>query len=369
MKTKKSYYIIIFLIILIACGPSHAGDLELRGQLSSLGLGAYQSNEWTKLIGLRYIPQLTTTEYLADEIFIDTEFSLNAFLNYDIDETNENIKLYRIKIRLATAQSETRLGLQKINFGPAFILRPLRWFDRLDPRDPLGLTEGVYALSFKYSFLNNSQIWIWGLYGNKETKGYDILPSVKTKPEFGGRYQFPVFEGESAFSFHTRTVNASLFEYRESKVSLDGRWDIQVGLWFESVIQKNDSELLPFEWNNMAMLGTDYTFDVGNGLHVIGEHMYSSASKEFLGTDFEVNVSALMINYPYTLMDSFMGMMFFTWDNRQLYKFIQWQRAYDDFLISLNLFHYPESNIPTLNNNNSAPAQGYGFQVTVIYNH
>ncbi len=43
---------------------------------------------------------------------------------------------HRLEVRFATNQMETRPGLQKVGFGPVFLLRSLRRFDRLDPRDP-----------------------------------------------------------------------------------------------------------------------------------------------------------------------------------------------------------------------------------------
>jgi len=54
--------------------------------------------------------------------------------------------------------------LQKINFGSATLFRLLMWFDRIDPRDPLKLTDGVYGLLLRYYFHNNTNIWLWGLY-------------------------------------------------------------------------------------------------------------------------------------------------------------------------------------------------------------
>ena len=48
-------------------------------------------------------------------------------------------------LRLSTSRFEARVGLQKINFGSATLFRPLMWFDSLDPRDPLQITDGVYA--------------------------------------------------------------------------------------------------------------------------------------------------------------------------------------------------------------------------------
>ena len=85
-----------------------------------------------------------------------------------------------------------RGGLQKINFGSANLLRPLMWFDQIDPRDPLQLTDGVWGILGRYYFLNNANIWVWGLIGNDQRKGWEVIPSVKNKPEFGFRVQMPI---------------------------------------------------------------------------------------------------------------------------------------------------------------------------------
>ena len=56
---------------------------------------------------------------------------------------------------------ENRLGLQKIDFGSALLIRPLQWFNQIDPRDPLRLTNGVYGILFRQYFNDNSNIWLW----------------------------------------------------------------------------------------------------------------------------------------------------------------------------------------------------------------
>ena len=76
------------------------------------------------------------------------------------------------------------------------LLRPLMWFDRIDPNDPLQLTEGVYGLLLKYTFLNNANIWLWGLYGNDDPKGWEAVPTQRKSAEYGGRLQAPFLSGE-----------------------------------------------------------------------------------------------------------------------------------------------------------------------------
>lgn len=95
----------------------------------------------------------------------------------------------------------------KINFGSASIFRPLMWFDKIDYRDPLQLTDGVYALLGRYYFSNNANLWLWTLYGNDEPMGWEKTPAVWQIPEFGGRIQQPVPRGEAALSYHHREAD------------------------------------------------------------------------------------------------------------------------------------------------------------------
>ena len=91
----------------------------------------------------------------------------------------------------------------------------------------LALTDGVHALRFRYNALNNANLWLWGLYGNDRPKGYELLASVGHVPEFGGRFQYPLLNGEFALTAHSREVNGSslqLADFRENRIALDGRW-------------------------------------------------------------------------------------------------------------------------------------------------
>lgn len=358
-----------FLILLMLPMATSAVDWGYRGQFSIWTRPFNSNDEWKFGLGARYFPELTLEYNLTDEIFFDTELSLNVFINSDFTTTIKEVKLYRLKFRFATAQSETRIGLQQLNFGPARMLRSLKWFDKIDPRDPLGMTDGIYAVRFKYNFLNNASIWLWGLFGNEQTKGYELFPTAANTPEFGGRLVMPVLSGEMAATVHTRKVDASLFEYRENRFALDGRWDVEIGCWFESVFQQSKSDFIPYEWQKFITLGADYTFSVGNGLYIAAEHMMLSMSSEILNSDLDYNNSALMMNYPIGIMDNINLVTYYSWDTEKFYNYIQWQRTWDYFSLNIGLFHYPNAAgiVPTQNDN--VPMSGYGVQVMFVYNH
>ena len=190
-------------------------ELYFKGQLSTWG-HINPNNPYPFYLGGRYIPQLNYEIKLPESKLFDFEVSANIYGDagihfFDSAEVDGNINAYRAWVRYSTEQLEVRFGLQKIDFGTATMLRALRWFDQVDPRDPLRLTEGVWAGLGRYYFLNNVNIWFWTLYGNKNPKGMEVIKTNSSFPEIGGRVQFPVPLGEAALSYHHRVADSRNF--------------------------------------------------------------------------------------------------------------------------------------------------------------
>jgi len=351
-----------------------AVEHSFQGQASGWHMEARDQADRYYQLGIRYIPQLSLAQLLKGDRFLDLEVCLNASASASSSDQGDDhdLELYRLKVRFATAQTETRIGLQKLNFGPAFLLRPLRWFDNLDPRDPLGLTEGVYALRFRYTTLNNTSLWLWGLYGNDQTKGFELLPTVEDQPEFGGRLQAPLLDGELAFTVHSRKAQNTIMDmqnFTENRFALDGRWDIEIGLWFEGVLQQQRSEGLPFQWMKTVMMGIDYTLGIGNGLHILGEHMTNISSADAMGCEEDAQVSAYSLNYSLGVFDNLSAIGSYAWDDQEYHQYFAWQRTWDSWILNLSFFHYPESDCGVLYKQRAAPATGYGGQILIVFNH
>lgn len=390
----------------ITASPWSASGIEygLRGQLSGWLTGRRAQGSMEFDMGVRYIPQLEAALLARGENLLDLDISLSAFaFAGSALEEDADAELYRAKLRFATPQSEARIGLQKIDFGPAFLLRSLQWFDSLDPRDPVQLTDGVYGLRFMYSTLGNTSIWLWGLYGNDDTKGLELLATAGGRPELGARIQFPVPNGELAFTVHTRFVDASpvrsgalaeaLFgapvpaavpvgDFAEDRFALDGRWDIEIGLWFESVFQHWRTGEIPIEWTKLTTLGADYTFGIGSGLYALVEHMAVATSESLAGWDRDIHTSAWSMSYQLGLLDRVQAIGFYLWDDDEYGQFLSWRRTWDTLVLDLNLFHYPETTGGGLagafgagaagsgvETGGEAPAGGYGGRIIVIINH
>lgn len=370
-------------LILVFVNSQSAQTLELKGLLS--GWVAVNTEDISEpRFGLHYFPEFSIQKSLSQNYSIDFDLSLNAngtarLKSHEGTQTRGDIKLYRMWGRFSSSRFEARLGLQKINFGSASLLRPLMWFDRIDPRDPLQLTDGVYGLLMRYYFLNNANIWIWGLTCNTNTKGWEFLSTKPRSVEFGGRFQHPVGNGEMALTYHHRQIDpdqslpgldlANVSSVPENRFALDGKWDIGIGIWFEGTLTHQSSEQLPAPWQRAMTVGFDYTFGIGNGLNLIGEYFVYTRSQDVLGSGDSLKFSALSMNYPLGILDNLSCIFYYDWKNKNLYSFLNWRRTYDQWIINVIGFWNPRLFQIYQNMTGNNVFAGKGIQIMVIFNH
>ena len=338
--------------------------------LPSLGLKGtatvYGSLSHNYLSGAQFIPILEGSFIPDSSTFIaDVEFSADTYVRYDtMNAFSTGINPYRAWMRIAGNQFEFRVGLQKITFGKAQLVRGLSWFDTLDPRDPLGLTQGVWAERFRYYIPNsNANIWLWAIQEEcSSTSFYTPLMIHKNNliGQYGGRMEIPVFQGEIGLSYNYKSAGLDTtgiqdigtfigLNVHRHQFALDGKWDNFMGLWFELVLTQERADFTFLSQNaylstEMAQLtlGFDYTLNIGNGLLIMGEYMGNVIHSDMdvgLGAVPRVvfkNVAGCMLSYPLGLFDSFGLMNFIDLDNAALYAFAFWQRQYDNLSLRLS---------------------------------
>jgi len=285
------------------------------------------------------------------------------------------VNIYRAWLRSSVDQSEFRIGLQKINFGPAQFIRSLQWFDRINALDPRQHTEGVWSMLLRYYTLENSNFWFWALYDEHELKGHEILQSREDTVEMGGRIQLPILGGDLGFSFHNRAVSNNYLDERitdnfkeaqEIRYGFDGRWDIGIGIWFESSIsvyqEIDELELYLEEYT----IGSDYTFELGNGLHTLAEHGYLRSEDRFLKIPArEHNISILTLDYPIGLYDKLMFLSGYYHEDNLIYYYASYNIAFDYVSIYFNASIIPEKDIGVLN----MAAGGRTLQLLLQFNY
>jgi hypothetical protein len=380
MKHSVLFLVLIF-IHLGAAGQEVRDTIVFRGQLP-VWLNINPSAELPVMTGVRYIPEVSYTRYLTDEKKIDFEGSVNvmstmAFHPFDTGSVDILTKPYRVWARYSTGNLEIRGGLQKINFGSASMIRPLMWFDRMDPRDPLQLTDGVWGILGRYCFPDNTNLWLWGLWGNEDPKTWEIGRTSQAYPEMGGRLQLPMPKGEIALSGHYRTADtrksgngvtpyAMIPEYR---AGLDGKWDVGPGVWFEGTFTSRTRSIGAFT-NQIALnTGADYTLGIGNGLTVLCEHFIYAWGEQLDQPLTGFNFTGSSLSYPLGLSDHLSAMFFLQWKNPALYSFITWKKQLKQFALYTMLYWNPsEYKLPQMGTGGDYYG-GKGIQFMIVYHH
>ncbi|MDX9946615.1 MAG: hypothetical protein RBS38_04550 [Bacteroidales bacterium] len=360
---------------------SAAGDTAKISGQASAWINGNQNNDFSFASGIRYIPSAYYGVRSGGNKLIDFEASANIFGSIIAGpslETNTEarIKPYRMWARYSSDQFELRLGLQKINFGSASMIRPLMWFDQMDPRDPLRLTDGVWGLLGRYYFLNNANIWLWGLYGNHDPRAWEILPSNKKIPEFGGRIQLPVPAGEAGFSYHHRNADTrgTMFPGEQDRIpedrfGLDARWDLVTGLWVEGSWTRKRIYMGTLTNQEIINAGADYTFGLGNGLYVAYEHLVTSYDQKPFGFTNLTTFSLATLSYPVGMFDKVSAIIYYDWTNSKIYNFASWEKQYDNFMIYVMGYLNPRVyNLPAQTGPGSL-FSGSGIQVMLVFNH
>jgi hypothetical protein len=379
-----------FLILPLALAVARNGQaqtVELQGQLSSWAILNGESGP-TATLGLRYIPTFTFNKPFESDRAFDIELAANTFASGPIDDSidedgSARVKPYRVWGRFKSTRFEARVGLQKLNFGSATLLRPLMWFDSVDPRDPLQITDGVYGALFRYYLPNKATIWSWGLYGNTSLKGFESSPTRKNTPEFGGRFELPVPRGQVAFTTHHRRADIGRGIFAdlnpgspvtpEHRYALDGKFDVAIGVWFEAMVShQTRSEL--FRPDQRALnIGADYTFGLGNGLYVLGEYFVLENSHGIFEHGDEVQLAAATLRYPIGILDAISGIVYLDATRHDIYRFVSWQRSYDRWQFYVMGFWNPrQAGIQPTGAGQTAgqsPLAGRGVQLLAVLNH
>lgn len=332
----------------------------------------------TLLFGGMYVPQI---DYLRDfsgdkrlSAEVSGRFNFNMgfrpFETYDVQDPTASARFYRAWVRFSTQRNEIRAGLQQINFGSAYLLRPLQWFDGIDPTDPLRMTNGVWGILDRIYFKNNSTLWLWGLYGNKDVRMWEPYQLRYNLPELGLRFQQPVPKGEVALSTNFRKIEMNVgtlneSKFLETKVGLDGKWDVGPGIWFEDSYTFT-SQSSPFSagWN-LLTVGADLTPEGLDGLSFTAEHMLSSI---FSGDrSITANFSAVMATWPINVFSRLGGIVLYSWEAGYLFRYMTYSLDFDQSSFYLIGFWNPTlASLQAPLGSSSGSFSGYGLQLMYV---
>jgi len=372
-------YALILACVLSFCVGTAQHKVVFDGQVSAIGSYSFDQH-LSGFVGGRYIPELTYRYHMDTlkslTVFASANLSGSALFHpFDSANTSGALNPYRVWGRYATKAFEIRVGLQKIDFGSATLVRPLQWFNQIDPRDPLQLTNGVYGALGRYYFKNNANIWVWTLIGNNKARGFDALPSTKHTPEMGGRVQWSVSKGEMAISYHYRKVDNQLIpnapkELKEHRMGLDGKFDAIIGCWYETSYTYKERPISNLTHQAMVNVGADYTVPIGSGLTVVTEHLVASYDQDAFAFQNPAHITVFMGTYPVTFFDNLSAMCYWNWELSNYTLFLNYQHSFKKWQGYIMPYYNPATSTGGLLRNDLVNNfSGPGIRLMAVYNH
>ena len=352
----KFYTALIMMLGISLCLSGFSATL--RNEIAATGVLYFEHENDKADLSILYQPELNVSHNFSSKFFISGQVMGNAMVRQIFrsgdDDFIQRGKLYRLWVKAGTPQLEARIGLQRLNFGSAQILRPLQWFDNLDPTDILERTEGVQAALVRYYFLNNANVWLWGIRGEGKPHGLMTTVTKEGTPELGGRLQYPLTKGEIGFTANHRFETQILGKDTgsETRIGLDAKYDLGVGLWAEGYISSiEDYEIYylvgdqfePHLFINKHQvpltLGLDYTIGLGNGIYTLAEaQLWNEAENELNELRNKYINYAFTANYPIGLLDTVHYFGVVRDDAMVSTHTLIWRRIYDRWSFDTSVF-------------------------------
>jgi hypothetical protein len=378
----KTVVLMLFAIVALVLPTSaQVSDTLIFSGQASAWISYNFDQDFSLWAGARYIPQVNY-RIEKNRHLLDAEFSANingsiGIQPFDTLLSDGQLKPYRVWARFSGRQFEIRAGLQKINFGSATLLRPLMWFDKIDPRDPLQLSDGVWGLLGRYYFLNNANLWLWVMVPSENPKTWEFSGSNQKYPELGGRFQLPVPKGEIAFSGHWRTIDTrenllNIPEFAsvpETRFGLDGKWDLAIGLWFEASQTSVSKSLGNLTHQSLLTVGADYTFGIGNGLNLIFEHLQAASGEKAFNYSGSLAFTGISFSYPISISENLGFMTYFDWRSHNFYNFLDYKRQLKNIDLHIIVFANPKNYQMPYQASENMMLAGKGIQIMGVFNH
>ena len=203
-------------------------------------------------------------------------------------------ELFRGWIRYENGDFKIRGGRQQILFGASTLFRPLGFFDTRIISGIIPLTRGVDGLRSTYFTSSTSSVQGWAV---PAKTGNRVIAGLRGEANFG-----PI-EAGAVVQYHPKTDLPFLADFNIEMVQVGYhlKGEHVIGFWNESrldIQQDRSGDPLRFD----TVIGIDYTFDVGQGLHVLLEYFLRFQEPGFTNIDLKqeqnIQVVGLQLDQP-----------------------------------------------------------------------
>ena len=247
----------------ISDSPSDTGDYDAATEIRLGGYGNFIQNPAWSLDYEILVVNLNAWGAAEQAGFVD-----------DLDT-----EFFRAWARLSSSSNdlELRVGRQQILFGAGALFRPLGFYDNRVISGVFPQTVGVDSFRFTWHSEETTTFQSW------------LVPAKSvSRMIVGGRWEGLIGELDAGVAFQYKPVSdlrfLSSFDKELTQFGYHIKGEYEVGFWNESRFDF-ESDLGKTLMRVESVFGSDYTFDVGQGLHVLLEYFISSTESGFSISD------------------------------------------------------------------------------------
>ncbi len=185
-----------------------------------------------------------------------------------------DVDFFRAWLRLDSGNFKIRGGRQKILFGAGTIYRPLGFFDTRNVTGVVPQTRGVDGFRSTWFVTPFSFLEGWLVPAKKDNS---FITGMR------GETLIADMEVGVAFQYHPRSDLKDLagFDQKMFQLGYHLKGEREFGFWNESRMDIEMQSAVRFD----TVFGMDYTFNLGEGLHVLLEYFLTMRQKDFTLTD------------------------------------------------------------------------------------
>jgi hypothetical protein len=170
----------------------------------------------------------------------------------------------------------------------------------------------------------------------------------------------------------TQNNSLNLPEYSsipETRLGLDGKWDLGIGLWIEASQTSFSKNLGNLTHQSIVSLGVDYTFGIGNGLNLVVEHLQAASGEKLFSYSASIGFTGLSLSYPLSMSDNLSAITYFDLQNKQSYNFVSYKRQLKNLDLHIMAFLNPKNYQMPYQTTDNMMLAGKGLQLMLVYNH
>jgi hypothetical protein len=282
---NKRIFKLILLLSLLLPFDSAAFDVSFEGRLKAGSQLVFDSPPFRKDFDSELEIRLGALGGLFEKggWVLDYELSVDAKQADGPSEQSRlrqetDVDFFRAWLRLDNGKFKIRGGRQKILFGSGSIYRPLGLFDTRDVTGVVPETRGVDGVRVTSFPSETSLIEGWLV---PAKKGGAMIFGIR------GEMLLEDIETGVVLQYHPESDLENLPGFNQEMIQMGYhlKGEKELGFWNESRLDIEMKPSAPIQFD--TVFGVDYTFNLGEGLHVLAEYFLTTRQKDFSLTDLK----------------------------------------------------------------------------------